>query len=427
MKLKFALDNRKNILVAGAVLLSFIGIGSLLPEELTLQRWIAAFFAANALVGMALAFLLSTRIEILESIFGGLDRVYKAHRWAGIWSVFSIFMHWWLVPQSEVAREETSLIEIGSDTGEWATWLLLVLVVISFMRMLPYHLWKWSHRLMGLVFFISVFHYLFAVRPFQLFSPAGIAMNLTAVIGVWAWYYYAFGKDTSKHYIAKVENVKKQNGIVSFDTKPLQGKPKWEAGQFAFVSVLHNDNIKSEPHPYTIASSDHGGKPSFSIAPLGDYTKTLYEHLENGQMIRLDMPYGRFRLDMKAKEQIWIGSGIGITPFIAWLQSLNSQSKQHPSVTLYYLVKNEEAAIFAKELGELVEGLPTVNLNIVYSEQGRLTPEKIAEDINGDIGDVSLYFCGNPEVRKTMQEGLEQLGMPKNNTHYELFDFRGAL
>ncbi|KXF83582.1 ferredoxin reductase family protein [Enterovibrio coralii] len=427
MKLKFVLDNKKNILVAALVILSFVGIGSLLPEELTLQRWVAAFFAANALVGMALAFILSTRMEILESIFGGLDRVYKAHRWAGMWSVFSIFMHWWLVPQSDVEREETSLIELGSDTGEWATWLLLVLVVVSFMRMLPYHLWKWSHRLMGLVFFISVFHYLFAVRPFQLLSPAGIAMNLTAVIGVWAWYYYAFGKDTSKHYIAKVEAVTKRNNIVSFNTRTLQGKPQWEAGQFAFISVLHNDKIISEPHPFTIASSEHGGKPVFAVAALGDYTKTLYEHLENGQMIRLDMPYGRFRLNRKEKEQVWIGSGIGITPFIAWLQSLNSEQKDAPKVTLYYLVKNAEAAIFAAELEELTAGLPTVSLNIVYSEDGRLTPEKIAQDVSGNIEQVALYFCGNPEVRKTMQEGLEQLGMPKNNTHYELFDFRGAL
>lgn len=65
------LDNKKTILVLALVLLSFIGIGSLLPEELTLQRWVAAFFAANALVAMALTFVLSTRLEILETIFRG--------------------------------------------------------------------------------------------------------------------------------------------------------------------------------------------------------------------------------------------------------------------------------------------------------------------------------------------------------------------
>ncbi|WP_244275895.1 ferredoxin reductase family protein [Enterovibrio norvegicus] len=431
MKLNMVLDNKKTILVLALVLLSFIGIGSLLPEELTLQRWVAAFFAANALVAMALTFVLSTRLEILETIFRGLDRVYKAHRWAGMWSVFSIFMHWWLVPQSETPRDESSLMEIGSDTGEWATWLLLALVVISFMRILPYHLWRWSHRLMGLVFFVSVFHYLFAVRPFQLFSPAGIAMNVTAIVGLAAWWYYAFGKSTSKHHLAKVQNVKKENGVVSFEAKPLQGRPTWNAGQFAFISVLHHEKIAKEPHPFTIASSQHQGVARFSVAGLGDYTKTLYDHLSNGDMVRLDMPYGRFKLNRSSSPQVWMGSGIGITPFVAWLQELNYTgaltSKPCPNVVLYYLVKNAEAAIFAEELQQLTENLPSVTLKIVYSEEGRITPERIADDLNGNVDNAELYFCGNPEVRKAMQEGLESLGMPKNNTHYELFDFRGAI
>ncbi|MGF1766390.1 ferric reductase-like transmembrane domain-containing protein [Enterovibrio makurazakiensis] len=430
-KLKLMLENKKNITAIALVLGCFVFIGSLLPEELTLQRWVAAFFAANALVAMALAFVLSTRLEILETIFRGLDRVYKVHRWAGMWAVFSIFMHWWLVPQSDIPREESSLIEIGSDTGEWATWLLLGLVVISFMRILPYHLWKWSHRLMGLVFFISVFHYLFAVRPFQLFSPAGIAMNLTSIVGFVAWWYYAFSKSTSKHHLAKVQNVKKENGVVSFEAKPTQGRPSWKAGQFAFISVLHHQKIGGEPHPFTIASSDHQGIPRFSVAGLGDYTKTLFDYLSNGDMLRLDLPYGRFKLNRQPSPQVWMGSGIGITPFVAWLQELNetnlSRSTSCPNVVLYYLVKNADAAIFAEELQQLTENLPTVLLKVIFSEEGRITPDRIADDLNGNVERAELYFCGNPEVRKTMQEGLEALGMPKNNTHYELFDFRGAI
>ncbi|MEI8611431.1 hypothetical protein P4S70_22200 [Enterovibrio sp. Hal110] len=74
-----------------------------------------------------------------------------------------------------------------------------------------------------------------------------------------------------------------------------------------------------------------------------------------------------------------------------------------------------------------LKNLPSVTLNIVYSEEGRITPERIADDLNGNVDSAELYFCGNPEVRKAMQAGLESLGMPKNNTHYELFDFRGAI
>ncbi|GAB5451199.1 MAG: ferric reductase-like transmembrane domain-containing protein [Halioglobus sp.] len=407
-----------------ALVVSLVLLGSLLPEDLSLRRWVAAFFAANGLVSMALAFVLATRHEILESIFGGLDKMYQVHRWAGIWAVFSIFMHWWLVPQSEIERPDLSLAELGSDTGEWATWLLVFLICISFLKILPYRWWKWTHRLMGLVFIVTVLHFVFAIKPFGLFSPAGIAMSITSIVGLYAWWYYVSGQDTSKRYIAKVQNIARTNDVVTFEAKPLQGMPQWKAGQFAFVSVLNNSKLSREAHPFTIANHNNEGLPRFAISAIGDNTKALNQYLAAGDKVELEMPYGRFEPSRNQRHQIWMGAGIGITPFLAWLQSLITRPNIDTKATLYYVVRNRKSATFENELNALCEKLPQIHLRLIYSENGRLTPEQVAEHLADEINDSELYFCGPSAMRESMQEGLESLGMPTNRVHYELFDFR---
>ncbi|MGB0836145.1 MAG: ferredoxin reductase family protein [Psychrobium sp.] len=425
-KLFATIDQRKSIGIA-IVLASFIVIGSLLPDELSLQRWVAAFFAANALVSMALSFVLSTRHDTIESIFGGLDRMYQIHRWAGMWAVFSIFMHWWLVPEASQAHSGFSMAELGSDTGEWATWLLLFLITISFLKVIPYRWWKWTHRLMGLVFIITILHFVFAIKPFGLLSPAGIAMSITSVVGVYAWWYFLCGKDTSKRYLAKAQNVTVDDNVVSFEAKPLHSRPEWSAGQFAFISLKNHRHLPSEAHPFTIANYNQEGIPRFAVSGLGDYTKALIKHLQDGDKIELDMPYGRFKLAHNQRHQIWMGAGIGITPFLAWLQCLAEQPNEKMKVTLYYLVRNKEGAIFEKELTSLCQQVSQVELKVIYSDDGRLTPQAIEAHLGNDIEDAELYFCGPEPLRDSMTQGLESLGMPANRVHYELFDFRGAI
>lgn len=374
---------------------------------------------------MAFSFILAARFEILESIFGGLDRVYRVHRWSGIWAVFSIIMHWQLVPQSPTQRSDWSLIELGSDTGEWATWILLFLVAISFLRVLPYHWWKWTHRFMGVVFVITVFHYVFSLKPFGLFSPAGIAMNVTSVVGVYAWWYYYKNKSNSKNYLAKVSHIKRTQDNIVFEAEGVQGLPLWKAGQFAFISFPNHPVLSTEEHPFTIASSSHNGRIRFSVSTLGDFTKNLHKYLQKGDLVKLNIPYGRFTLNYKNKQQIWIGAGVGITPFLAWLQELQqTQSKFLPDVTLYYSVKNEEKAIFLKELETMAHELYNVDIIIHYSDNGRLTANDIFKDLGNQVQQSSLYFCGPEKFRETIQHDLEALGLPKNSTYFELFDFR---
>jgi predicted ferric reductase len=45
-------------------------------------------------------------------------------------------------------------------------------------------------------------------------------------------------------------------------------------------------------------------------------------------------PYGHFKRLLASKREVWIGGGIGISPFIAWLT--DQSAKDFDKVTLFY-------------------------------------------------------------------------------------------
>src|SRR3546814_3669556 len=61
---------------------------------------------------------------------------------------------------------------------------------------------------------------------------------------------------------------------------------------------------------------------TFGIRELGDYTRGLRDRLAIGQALKVEGPYGCFTFDDDRAHQIWIGGGVGVTPFIARMKHL---------------------------------------------------------------------------------------------------------
>ena len=60
-------------------------------------------------------------------------------------------------------------------------------------------------------------------------------------------------------------------------------------------------------------------------------------------------PYGRFKRAVQAEREIWIGAGVGISPFIAWLDDLDGRD--------FTLEESHDGQrIAATWLGEVVPG-----------------------------------------------------------------------
>jgi predicted ferric reductase len=175
-------------------------------------------------------------------------------------------------------------------------------------------------------------------------------------------------------------------------------------------------------HPFTIASADRGDHMvSFQIKALGDYTGALAQRLRAGQTVRVEGPYGRFELERRNPKarQIWIAGGIGVTPFLAWLESLQTKPDQAPAAELHYCTRDQEGDAFVPRLQALCANLPGIQLQIHGARQGSTLKPAALHDVHS----AEIWFCGPSGLAASLREGLRALGA-RPRFHQEAFEMR---
>jgi predicted ferric reductase len=132
-------------------------------------------------------------------------------------------------------------------------------------------------------------------------------------------------------------------------------------------------------------------------------------------------PYGRFDLarhNPRAR-QIWIAGGIGVTPFLAWLESLQANPEQAPVAELHYCTRDQEGDPFVPRLQALCATLPTIQLRIHGARQGKTLK---AEALQG-AHRAEIWFCGPRGLAASLHRGLREVGM-RPRFHQEAFEMR---
>ncbi len=181
-----------------------------------------------------------------------------------------------------------------------------------------------------------------------------------------------------------------------------------------------------EVHPFTISQAPGADRTlRFTIKNLGDYTGAVDQELEQGLRVRVSRPFGHFRLPRKTGEQVWIASGVGITPFVAWAQALSDDAGP---VHLFYSARTRKLASHLPELEDLAASKPNLNLHMVETQSaGRLTPEQIMPHLQGDVRKASVAFCGPKEMREAFRHGLIKQGLSARRFQYEEFEIRSGI
>ncbi|MBP6708964.1 MAG: ferric reductase, partial [Candidatus Accumulibacter sp.] len=163
----------------------------------------------------------------------------------------------------------------------------------------------------------------------------------------------------------------------------------------------------------------------FDIKALGDYTGNLAARLQAGQDMRVEGPYGRFdlaRCNPHAR-QIWIAGGIGVTPFLAWLESLQSAPAQAPEADLHYCTRDQARDAFVPRLERLCATLPRIRLHVHGARQGAsLTAESLSRSL-GSEKQAEVWFCGPSGLADALRNGLDRLGR-RLRFHQEAFEMR---
>lgn len=397
--------------------------------EIPSQTWLTSatlslVLGSAALAYMALSCLLSSRWRWVERLFGGLDRVYETHKWLGIWALAFASYHlvfkanldeWNSVPILELSKYWTRMVRQLSYVA------LGLIVLLALNRNIPYSQWRWWHKLSGPLFLVVILHWLSFKSPIALDNPSGTWLGLLCVLGVLGALYklllYPFLAKAGEY---QVTAVRIERNSLHLELIPQGRGFPFKAGQFAFLAM--QEKGLREPHPFTIASAQaHDGRIEFVIRALGDYTQRLHKQVKVGMLADIYAPYGRFKRPLQAAREIWIGGGVGISPFIAWLQ--DQAAGQLDRATLVYCYNPSRAFPSVDALQGMAQAR---GVGFVANSGG---VEPLAQTLKRaaaetDPAQIQVSFCGPKGLLGRVRELMHECRIPEANLHYEFFEFR---
>lgn len=414
------------LVASSCILMGALGFTAYAPHGA--EAAIGISVGTAALVAMSLTLILAARPRMLEPLFGGLDRMYRVHKCLGISALGLMILHNVIEPDFERSVRETGLGDLAEDAGEFAFNGLLALIAISWFRRLPfipleipYQLWRFSHRFMGVLFSIIVFHQFFVDMPTGVAASLPALLNAFGFVGVMAWVHMEFVAPFLRRRDFTVSAISQQGNTTAVTLTPKGRAMRWRPGQFAFVRAPEAG--LSEPHPFTISSAPRSdGTLTLSIRALGDWTQRLPRALHKGMSVHVEGPYGRFDFRKGGPKQLWLAGGIGVTPFLAWAESLTGA--EHRDIHLVYCVTTQEEAIGLETLEAATARNPRFSYQVVSTARdGRLTAERLTGSIPFPVSKVDLWFCGPSGLKGGILKGLTNLGQIPRRVHFEHFEF----
>ncbi|ALA19047.1 MULTISPECIES: ferric reductase-like transmembrane domain-containing protein [unclassified Chelatococcus] len=439
-------------------ILSALTVLWLLAEPQVLQP--AGFFALRASLvqysgiiamgAMSVAMILALRPRWPERWFGGLDKMYRLHKWLGITALVVAVVHWlwsqgpkWAVGWGLIARPErgpSPLLEnpVGQflmtlrgpaeGLGEWAFYAAVLLIGLALVRFVPYRLFRRTHQLLAIVYLVLVFHAVVLTTFSYWTSPIGMVMALLLAAGTYAAVISLSNRvGAGRQFRGRIAALQYYPGVKALEVEVEV--PDWRGhkpGQFAFATSDGSEGA----HPYTIASA-WGGEDRrirFIAKELGDHTGRLREKLKVGQEVKIEGPYGCFDFDNGHPRQIWIGGGIGITPFIAGMQHLSRErharpDRPRPTIDLFHTTADYDEGAIEKLTADAEAAGIRLHVTI-DARDGLLSGERIRAAVP-DWREASIWFCGPAGFGQALRNDFDAQGLPMaERFHQELFAMR---
>lgn len=383
--------------------------------NVALGLWVGAV----SILLMAWSFILALRPRILEPLFGGLDSMYRVHRWAGSLAVAFMFWHTSIEPEIEggIRGAAESIADSAEDLAGAGEMMLYILIGLSLARIFPYRFWRWTHKLLGVPFVFASWHFFTAEKTYANGSAWGWWFGFWMVAGIATYLWRVVGLDMFRrgnpHRVVAVEHT---GSTTRIELEPIGRPLGQELGQFAFLKF--DVPGMSEPHPFTIASAPERGNLEFFIRHLGDWSAKLPETELMGAKVFVEGPYGEFEpFGHDDERPVWIAGGVGITPFLA---ALDRPIAGHRP-TLLYAVRSVEDNPIVDRLRE-AEAAGRVDLQLFTTATGRLSPSALDERFPDGMAGCHVALCGPAGLVASMADAAHDRGAERTET--EDFDIR---
>ncbi|WP_240002338.1 ferric reductase-like transmembrane domain-containing protein [Oleisolibacter albus] len=435
-------------------------------------RQLAVQYSGLIAIGcMSVAMILALRPRRPEPWLGGLDKMYRLHKWLGIGALVVALVHWlwakgpkWAVgwgwlerpqrgprPVAETALEQAlqNLRGTAEAVGEWAFYAVVLLILMALVKRFPYRRFFQTHRLLAVTYLVLVFHAVVLTKTEYWLSPVGAVLAPLLALGSWSAVTVLLRRvGADRRVQGRITRLHPYPGTHMLEVEvELPGGamghwPGHRAGQFAFVTL----DAAEGAHPYTIASAWPGSdrRISFIIKALGDHTSRLPALLRVGRTVTIEGPYGCFTFDDVADDgandtandraddaagdhtphQIWIGGGVGVTPFIARMKELTTRPESPQRTIDFFHATRDHDPDFLAQLQTAADAARIRLHVLVDGRDGRLTGDRIRRAVSS-WRDSSLWFCGPAGLGQALRQDFAAQGLAvERRFHQELFAMR---
>ena len=253
----------------------------------------------------------------------------------------------------------------------------------------------------------------------------------------------SYGRWAGKRAFSVVAMRNEAENVVALDLAPRDGGmlPVFRPGQHVILSLPGLDLARA----YSLTGSGQAGR-SLSVAiktsrfgdrDLVDRTSHLSDRvhaLSLGDEVQLETPRGIFTPPLDGdRPLVFLAAGIGITPFIGYLEALAARrpADRVAKLLLLHGCRNGGQHPFAQRLREFAALLPELRVVTAYSAprpQDRC-PEHYDYEGRLDLSAINpllsqrplAYLCGSPRFTTSMTEQLVERGMPRFDVFMESF------
>jgi predicted ferric reductase len=405
------MKRRTKTLIVSSFIVSFV-LFSLISILLTFNRF--SFYSLGQLTGLLGFFSLSLLIisgdisRFLDRYFG-IDRIIKFQRKFSIFTAVFVIIHPIFFILHDRGYSEYFFfqnVSIGMFYGVLAAYSFIIVMIASAMyKRVSYQIWQVLHILTYVLFFAGFAHARTLGSDMRgIVNTVFIILFIVFIIGL---LYRNWIKLSTLKYKFLVKEIRKETETLFTLVLEPQQPFTFEPGQFAFLRL--NKNRLYARHPFTIASSPDNKYLEFTIQRQGRFTKTV-EHLQPGDEVKVDGPFGRFTLE--DKELVFIAGGVGVTPFMSMIRS-----RTHEHMTLLYCTRTSNNLIFKKELESINDSWFRKEY-FLSRENGRITKSDIKRHMKKDA---VYYICGPESLKQAVVHMLRELGVSKKNIKIESF------
>ena len=204
------------------------------------------FTGSISILAISACMILAVRPKMLEGLFGGLDKMYRLHKWLGIIALSGSILHWiskqfpkWLVklglfdgkkpprpPMQEVLTLKDWLVtqrHFAEEVGEIAFYVAVVLLVIALIKLIPYRWFAKLHILIVPVYIALVWHTIVLANFAYWAQPLGWLLTTALFFGSICSLLALF-KRIGKPQTATVTAMNQNGSLLSLTLNA----PKWQ-------------------------------------------------------------------------------------------------------------------------------------------------------------------------------------------------------